>query len=70
MKDFIGQELAIGNRVAFTAPQYRHLCQGTIKAFTPTKVRVEYINTWNFGKGNTRTTEYLSEPDFLIRIFV
>jgi hypothetical protein len=69
MKDFVGQELGLNDQVAFTAPQYRHLCKGTIIAFTKTKVRIQYTNTWNYGKPGL-VCEYLSEPNFLIKVFV
>ena len=63
MKDFLGKELELHDEVVFTAPSYRHLVKGKIIAFTPKKVRIEYINDWNFHKS---VQEYLSEPNFLI----
>ena len=65
MKDFLGNELSINDTVAFTAPSYRHLAVGKIVAFTPKKVRIEYMNTWNHQPPGYKS-EYLSEPDFLI----
>lgn len=65
MQDFLGNVLDLGDQVVLTAPQYRHYVKAVIIAFTPKKVRVEFMNTWNFGVPGYRT-EYLSEPDFLI----
>ena len=65
MKDFLGNTLEIGDEVVLTAPQYRHFTKATIIAFTPKKIRVEYMNTWNHQAPGYRS-EYLSEPDFLI----
>lgn len=65
MKDFLGKELNIDDEVVLTAPQYRFFVKAKIIAFTPKKVRVEYYNTWNH---SSYRQEYLSEPDFLIRI--
>ena len=56
MKDVFGNELAIGDTVAFYAPGYRDMVTGTIIAFTPKQVRVEFNNTWNYGpKGHIQT---------------
>jgi hypothetical protein len=66
MKDFLGKELAIGDIVVLTAPKYRHFTKATVIAFTKQKVRVSYINNWNFSRGYEDT--YLSEPDFLVKI--
>lgn len=67
MKDFLGQELAIGDTVVLTAPNYRMLIKAKVIALTPMKVRVEYNNTWNFGPSGFIST-YLSEPAFLVKI--
>jgi hypothetical protein len=67
MKDFLGQEISIGDTVVLTAPKYRHFVKAKVIQFTPKKVRVEFNNTWNFGpKGYIET--YLSESDFLVVI--
>jgi hypothetical protein len=66
MKDFFGQELSIGDSVAFYAPGYRHFCTGNVIAFTPKKVRVEYINTWNYGRPGLKI-EYLADSDMFIK---
>jgi hypothetical protein len=64
--DFFGQTLYIGDTVAFYAPGYRQFCQGTVIAFTPKKVRVEYLNNWNFGNPGLRC-EYLADSDMFIK---
>lgn len=65
MKDFLGNQLDIGDEVVLTAPQYRHLVKAKVIAFTPKKVRVEYSNTWTYG-AQGQLQEYLSESNFLI----
>ena len=66
MKDYFGNELAIGDEVAFYAPNYRMFTTGTIIKFTPQQVRVEYVNTWNYGNpGHTDT--YLAYPSMFIK---
>jgi len=65
MKDFLKQEIKLNDRVILTAPSYRHLVLAKVIAFTPTKVRVEYNNTWNYPKEGKKS-EYLSEPNFLV----
>jgi hypothetical protein len=44
MKDFIGQELEIGDYVAFMQPNYRNIILGKIIKFTPLQVRVSYTD--------------------------
>jgi hypothetical protein len=41
-KDLFGQELAVGDTVAFMRPNYRSLCLATILKITPKTVLVEY----------------------------
>lgn len=65
MKDFLGEYLEIGDEVVFTAPKYRHFAKAKIIAFTKTKVRIAYKNTWNFQAPGV-DSEYLSDPGFLI----
>ena len=45
MWDIFGNELAVGDRVAFMEPQYRNLRIGTIVRMTPKKVRVSYMRS-------------------------
>lgn len=40
MKDFIGNELQIGDRVAYARNPYSNLMQGIVVEFTPKKIRV------------------------------
>ena len=40
MKDFAGNELAIGDEVAYIGTHYRHMCSGVVVAFTKHKIRV------------------------------
>jgi len=55
MKDFLGIDIEIGNTVVFMAPKYRNLVKGTIIDITPQKVRIAYINTWNYKNGKHMT---------------
>lgn len=66
MKDYFGQELEIGDRVAFYAPGYRSFTTGTVIKFTPQQIRVEYVNTWNYGKDGKEMT-YLGYPTQFIK---
>lgn len=60
MKDFLGQELQIGDEVIFSPKHYKYtLVTGTIIKFTPQKIRVAY--KFNYGG------EYLLEPAQLIK---
>ncbi len=48
MKDFFGQDLAVGDIVALTPHGYKHLVQGVIVGFTAQQVRVGYSRRlWN-----------------------
>lgn len=67
MRDFLGNELEVGDRVVMTAPQYRMFVVGEIIKMTAKKVRVKYMNTWNFSKPG-RPAEYLTDPDFLLKV--
>jgi len=61
MKDYFGNELGVGDKVAFTEPQYRNLIDGEVVKFTPQKVRVRYMTSAGY------ITTYLSLPNFLIK---
>jgi hypothetical protein len=53
MKDFLGREIQIDDKVVFMAPGYRNLVIGTVIKITPQFVRIAYMNTWNYsGEGN------------------
>jgi len=66
MKDYFDNQLNLGDEVAFYAPGYRQYTTGTIIAFTPKQVRVEYMNTWNYGTPGFQKT-YLAYPDMFIK---
>jgi hypothetical protein len=55
MKDFLGNELNVGDEVVFTPPKYKNFCLGTIVKIATKQLAIEYINTWNYGKDNTKT---------------
>lgn len=67
MKDFLGRELEIGDSVIIMAPKYRHLVLARIIKFTPTQVRVAFMNTWNYGKPGYYT-ELLQSPSQLTKV--
>lgn len=60
-KDFLGNEIKVGDTVAFAAPQYRHLTTGKVIKITPKKVRVEFVNNWNYKPGRPDSA-YLECP--------
>ena len=52
MKDIFGNELELGDIVAFNPPHYKGLAKGRITNFSEKMVTVAYINTWNFPNAN------------------
>lgn len=48
MQDFFGNELLIGDKVAFMAPGYRNMIMGKIIKFTPQKMLIEFTNHYNY----------------------
>jgi hypothetical protein len=60
MKDFLGNELAIGDIVIFPQPRYRHLKRGKIVSFHKSKIKIEY-KMW---EENDYLITYLIEPEF------
>lgn len=60
MKDFFGNELNVGDTVAFEQPRYRNLVLGTIVGFTAHNVRVIYVH-------QDRQFDYLTPPEHLIK---
>jgi hypothetical protein len=42
MRDFLGNELEIGDEVIGVLPNYREFVRGFVIAFTPQRVRIEY----------------------------
>lgn len=74
MKDFFGQELAIGDYVAFEQPKYRNLVLGIIVAFTPEQVRLYWTNpSWRQSEtlvaqdGSKWANEFRTYPQTLIK---
>lgn len=67
MTDFLHNELAVGDTVVLIAPGYRHLVKAEITAFTPQKVRVRFMNTWNYGFPGYET-HFLQDPEQLVKI--
>lgn len=67
MKDFLGRNLEIGDSVIVIAPNYRHFVLARIIKFTPNRVRVSFMNTWNYG-GDGYYTEILQDPSQLTKV--
>ena len=66
MKDFLGNELSVGDKVITIIPNYRGLVLATVIKFTPKKVRVSYKNTWNYRDGYY--TELIQDPCQLVKM--
>lgn len=66
MQDFFGNELSVGDLVAFIPNGYRDLARARILAFTPKQVRISYVNTWNYGSPG-QPVETLRYPTTLIK---
>jgi len=50
LKDFLGQELAVGDAVVINDKKYSNLMLAKVTKFTPTMVRVELYRTrWDKG---------------------
>jgi len=64
MKDFFGNDLNIGDPVAFCKQGYRELVMGEVIGFTPKQVRVKY-KRWSHSTDPDDT--YLNYPDFFIK---
>ena len=47
-KDFLGNEINIGDPVIFEAPKYRDFVVGTVISKAEKTCQIEYINTWNY----------------------
>jgi hypothetical protein len=61
MRDFIGQELEVGDLVAVTVPNYRSLMKATVARFTPKRVVLQYFE-------RSTLHEYTTPPNFVIKI--
>lgn len=46
-KDIIGQDIVVGNYVAFNPPKFSGLTTGKVIKLTPKGVSVEYVNNYN-----------------------
>lgn len=69
MKDFIGNELALGDFVAFTRPGYRDLTLGKIIKFTPKKIRLSYTSYYGSDETHAIDSTYvvkLNEQDVIL----
>ena len=64
--DFLGQELAVGDTVILIAPRYRLLTKAEITEFTPQKVRVKYVNIWNYRDGHE--CNMIQDADQLVKV--
>lgn len=61
MKDFLGQDLEVGDVVAVTEPNYRSLIRATVVRFTPKRVVLQYFE-------NRQLRDYTTPPNFVIKI--
>lgn len=59
-KDFFGNEIKVGDTVAFMQTNYRSLRLGTVKSLTPKMVNIEHKPT------NVRSTETRQEHSQVI----
>jgi hypothetical protein len=65
MNDFFGNMLEIGDVVAITPHDYKHLVQGTVVGFTPKMVKVSYMRrTW---RPNEEPTIINRAPDEVVK---
>lgn len=60
MKDFFGEPIQIGDKVAAIRKNYRYLVEGVVTDFTPKQIRVEYTS---FGSQES----YLVRPNMLVK---
>jgi hypothetical protein len=67
MKDFLENELSVGDKVVFTPPDYKNFCLGTIVKIAAKQIAIEYINTRNYGKNNTKTDIKYEYPDRVVK---
>lgn len=47
-KDFLGNQIDIGDTVIFEAPKYRDFAIGKVITKAPKSCQIEYINDWNY----------------------
>jgi hypothetical protein len=60
MRDFLGQELNLGDYVIFMKQHYREFGMGKIIKFTPQKVRIKFSNHYR--------SELLQTADQLVKV--
>lgn len=61
MKDFLNNDLNVGDTVVITMPNYREFVKAEVIRFTPKKVVVKY-------KMQNSSFDYITNPDFCIKI--
>ena len=61
MKDFLGKELEVGDRVVFMEINYRNLLVGCVENLTPKKVRLQFQE-----RGRLKTC--LQDPKQVVKI--
>lgn len=66
MKDFNGNELAIGDTVAVLPPNYRCMIKGKVVGFTPKQIVVEYEPY--FGSRVDRVEITRRDPGYVAKI--
>jgi len=66
MRDFVGKEISLGDKVVMIAPKYRSLVIGTVIKFTPTALKISYRNTWNVPTG--WDLEILQKPNQVVKV--
>lgn len=47
-RDFLGNQINIGDKVIFEAPRYRDFVIGTVISKAEKTCQIEYINDWNY----------------------
>lgn len=67
MKDFLGYELEVGDEVVTTPKHYRGLVRATVLKITPQKVRVSYINDWNYAKPG-KEESFITPHDTVVKV--
>lgn len=65
MKDFLGNELNVGDEVVYANMNYRKLGKAIVISFTKFYVNIEYDNT-DFSSNRTSKTRQL--PEQLVKI--
>ena len=60
-KDFLGNEINIGDRVIFEAPIYRSFAIGTVVTKAEKTCQIQYINNWNYPEGEAMVVRQVYE---------